>query len=131
MFKHIIKYAAERKDKKMMINSCIKSLNPYHAILVFNKHYFWRMKGLGIITCSRESALALKEASRNSASFLSFLIFSRSEQAAFRCSFPVFELETCSSCNKFSNLTKTSSTLSRVCKQKSNMFLKKGIKRSN
>ena len=68
-------------------------------------------------TSWREAALALKDASRNSASFLSFLIFSRSEQAAFSCSFPELELDTCISCINFSNLTKASSTLSSAWKK--------------
>ena len=68
-------------------------------------------------TCLREEAFALKDASRNSASFLSFLIFSRSEQAAFNCSFPEVELDICNSWSNFSSLIKASSTLSNAYDQ--------------
>ena len=64
---------------------------------------------------SRYSAFARKDASRNSASFFSLLIISRSEHAAFRSSLPELELETCNSWSKFSNLIKASSTLSSDC----------------
>lgn len=66
------------------------------------------------VTCWMESAFALKEASRNSASFLSLFIFLRSEWAAFTRSFPELELDTSHSWSNASNLWTASSTLSNA-----------------
>ena len=112
------KHGGQWLSWKMTIGISPKRNNTFNKAIQIGKKSWARRTTWS--TCSSEAAFALKDASRNSASFLSFLILSRSEHAAFKCSFPGFELERCSSCSKSSNLIRASSTLPSAYNQEFN-----------